>query len=138
MTKEVKLPQVHEQIHDVDEKLLQVYFETNNICVADLSHESLMDDKIQFDEGLPIASLSPLQCYIDEACVLTSCMVKHLKYLLCLQHECFYDNHTLMAFPVQIYNIFDETLFWLMTKHKGRGYIIDKELRWFHWSYAYT
>ena len=97
-----------------------------------------MDDKIQFDEGLPIAYLSPLQCYIDEACVLTCYMVKNLKDLLCLQHERFYDSHTLMAFLGEIYNVFYETLFWLMTKHKGRGYITDKELRWLHYLYAYT
>ena len=85
MTKEVKLPQFHEQIHGVDEKLLQVYFETKNICVADLSHESLLNDKGQIGEGLSIAYFSPLQCYIDEACIPTYCIVKNLNDLLCLQ-----------------------------------------------------
>ena len=56
---------------------------------------------------------------------------------LCLQHEIFYDGHTLMAFPGRIYNILDETLFWLMTKHKGRGFINEMQ-EWLHWLYTYT
>ena len=51
---DVKLPQVYEQPHDVDEKLHQVYFDTNNICVADMSHESLMDNKSSLTKGCPM------------------------------------------------------------------------------------
>ena len=121
-----------------DEKPPQVYFESNNTCIADLPHERLLNDIIQIEEGSPIAYLSPLQCYIDEACTPTCYMIENLRDGLRLQHEFFYDIHTFMAFPGHIYNIFDETLFWLMTKHKGRSYIIDKELRWIHWLYPYT
>lgn len=135
---DVKLPQAYEQPHDVDEKLHQVYFDTNNICVADMSHESLMDNKIQFDEGLPNAYLSPLQCYLDEACTPMCYVIGDLKDDLCLQHKLFYDSHTLMASPVQICNIFDEILSWVMTKHNGRDHIIDKMLEWLHYLYAYT
>ena len=86
--------------------------------------------QVRLKKGCPLL-FSPLQCYIDEACAPMCYMVKNLKDDLCLRHELFYDNHTLMAFPGHIYNIFDETLFWLMTKHKGRGFI-DEELRWLH------
>ena len=135
---DVMLPQAYEQPHDVDEKLPQVYFDTNNICVADMSHESLMDNKIQFDKGPPNAYLSPLQCYLDEACTSMCYMIGGLKDDLCLQHKLFYDSHTLVAFSGQIYNVFYKTLFWLMTKHMGRCSTVNKELRWLHYLYAYT
>ena len=89
-------------------------------------------------KGRPFAYPNPLQCYIEEACDLTCYMVKKLKDDLCLQHELSCDSHILMAFPDHIYNIFDETLFWLMTKHKGRSFIIDEELRWLNCLYHFT
>ena len=49
---------ITEELRDIDiedEKLLQVYFESNNTCIADLPHESLLYDKSQIEEGLPIA-----------------------------------------------------------------------------------
>ena len=121
-----------------DEKLPQVYFETNNICVADLPHKRLLNDKNQIGEGLPIAYFSPLQCYLDEACTPTCYVIGNVKDDLCLQHEHFYDSLTFMTFPGHIYNIFDETLFWLMTKHRGKGSIVNEELRWLHWLYHFT
>ena len=93
---------INEEILDTavleDEKLPQVYFETSNICVADMSHESIMDNKIQFDKGLPNAYLSPLQRYLDEACTPMCYVTGNLKEDLCLQEELFYDSHTLMTF----------------------------------------
>ena len=71
-----------EELPDIDiedEKLPQVYFEINNTCIADLPHERLLNDKSQIAEGLPIAYLSPLQCYIDEACALMCYMVKNFE-----------------------------------------------------------
>ena len=135
---DVELPQAYEQLHVEDEKLPQVCFGTNNTCVIDLPHEMFLNDISQIKERFPVAYFSPLQCYIDEACTPTCYMIEILKGDLCLQHELFYDNHTLMALLGHIYNIFDETLFWLMTKHKGRSFIVDEELRWLHWLYHYT
>ena len=81
----MKLPQVPEQLHVEDERLPQVYFEIGNTCIADLPHERLLNDKGQIGEGLSIAYFSPLQCYIDEACIPMYCIVKNLNDLLCLQ-----------------------------------------------------
>ena len=135
---DVKLPQAYEQLHVEDEKLPQVYFEINNTCIADLPHERLSNDKSQNEERLPIAYSSPLQCYSDEACAPTSYMVKNLKDHSCLQHELSCDSLILMSFPGHICNIFDETLVWLMTKHRGKGSIVNEELRYLHWLYHFT
>ena len=97
-----------------------------------------MNDKSQIEEGLPITYFSSLQCYTDEACTPTCHMIEILRDGYVCSMSFFYDNHTFMAFLGHIHNIFDEILFWLMTKHKERGSIVDKELRWFHWLYAYT
>jgi hypothetical protein len=44
----------------------------------------------------------------------------------------FYSSHHSMEIPACIYLAFDVSLFWLMTKHKGRGHGIDEVLRWLH------
>ena len=84
VVEDVELPQGYEQLHIEDEKLPQVYFEINNICIADLPHERLLKDKSQIDEGFPIAYFSPLQCYIDKACAPMCYMVKNLEDDSCL------------------------------------------------------
>ena len=57
---DVELPQAYEQLHVEDEKPPQVYFETNNTCIADLPHERLLNDKSHIEEGRPMSYFSPL------------------------------------------------------------------------------
>jgi hypothetical protein len=41
-------------------------------------------------------------------------------------------SHNVMYFPAHVYLVMNISLFWFITKHKGKLYVIDEALAWLH------
>jgi hypothetical protein len=47
-------------------------------------------------------------------------------------------GHDVMSIPTHDHFVLDISLFWFITKHKGRTFDLDEMLGWLHWLYDYT
>jgi hypothetical protein len=97
------------------------------------------DDIVEVDMGLSHevydVYTSPTQAWIDEVCS-GAC---HFWHEFDHAHGfMFCSSQSLMDIPTCMYLIFDVSLFWLMTKHKGRSHGIHEMLKWLHWIYNFT
>ena len=126
MTKDVKLPQVHEQLHDEDEDLPQVHHIEGNAIGSAYQLE-------QFDnEGLYV---SPINQWIEASCAWFDSSWHNLLLpnSLMFQVRCIHDQIARHTYFMR--NIF---LFLSLTKLRKKKFGMDKMLEWLHWLYAYT
>jgi len=82
--------------------------------------------------------LSPIHHWIDECCKST-CLLGNEFYVFDNIHDDFLVlNQASMNKKASLYMTFDVSLFWFITKHKGRDFDVNKEFGWLHWLYDYT
>jgi hypothetical protein len=94
-----------------------------------LHHEDLSWSK---DEPSFLYCIS-IQGWIEQACRCT-CQSWHNFVTLVLSHvlDSMF-SHEVMFVLAHDHFLLDKSLFWFITKHKGRIFYLDKMLGWLHW-----
>jgi hypothetical protein len=76
-----------------------------------------------------IVYTNPIQSWIEDACSGACHFLREFDH----GHEfMFYSSHSLMEILACIYFTFDVSLFWMVTKHKGRSHGIYERIKWLH------
>jgi hypothetical protein len=100
----------------------------------------LLDGLMSNNDGLSYAYvkkddyISPIHLWIEEAC---NNIGKPWHAFILLSHDhdptSYFGQGKVKEMPTYAYLILDVSLFWFMTKHKGKFHGIDELIKWLHW-----
>jgi hypothetical protein len=104
----------------------------------------LLDGLISNTNGLPYAHIkeddciSPIHLWIEEACS-GACQTWHVFVLLSRDNDpTSVLDQRVVEIPTHVFLMCDVSLFWFVTRHKGRFFGINELIKWLHWNFYFT
>jgi hypothetical protein len=82
--------------------------------------------------------ISPINCWMEEACSSTDQPWIDFGFLFHDHDPPSVFGQGVMEIPTCVHAMVDVSLFWFITKHKGKFHDVDKIIKWLNWLYDFT